>query len=402
MPTNFLNAATELTVHPATGCATKSVATGQALTLSTAGVQVTFTVSSKDAYENDRTKTDDMAWVALLYGSGGTPTVQGDVASSSPNVYKVSYTTTVAKNYELFAKYNNDNSHGSPFSMTTLPAMLCGSKSTVTGSGLTSAIVDSAAQFTVQARDEFANAKTTKFTSGEAAVTTYVLSYHSYTSSNFDAQIDSHAAFGASQTVAYVDGSSSNGRYVGTYTVGSAPTGTTFTHVNLGLAGGLLATYYDSSDASNCPASVADLTGNSNTAKKTGIDTMAAGAAQADCAAAAGNCGSNTFAATNCYAARFAGFIKVGSTTTLTITANGAAGQHYVWLDGQLVMNKPTASTSTTMSLVANRYYEVFFKFGRKDQTTAGAHNILGGITTANMYAAIPVSGSPFDLTVTS
>jgi hypothetical protein len=402
MPTNYLNAAIELTVHPASGCATKSVATGQALTLSTAGTQVTFTVSSKDAYENDRTKTDDMAWVALLYGSGGTPTVQGDVSSSSPNVYKVSYTTTVAKNYELFAKYNNDNSHGSPFSLTTLPAILCGSKSTVTGSGLTSAIVNTAAQFTVQARDEFANAKTTKFSSGEAAVTTFLLSYRSYTSSDLTAQIDAHQSFGASQTVAYVDGSSANGRYVGTYTVGSAPSGTTFTHVTLGIAGGLLATYYDVDDASNCPAATYAMQGNTFVvAKKTGIDTMAAGQTHASCSSGA-NCGSNTFTASNCYASRFAGFLKVTNSATATFTVDGTKGRHFVWVDGSLILNNPAGSASATMALTPNQYYEVFFKFSRKDQTAAGDQNIFGGVTTAHMFAAMEVSGSPFDLTVTS
>jgi hypothetical protein len=412
MPTHLLNNAAnfKLQVHPAIGCATKSVATGDALTLATAGGAATFTISSKDAYENDRSKTTDMAWVVTLHGAGGTPTYQASVnaISGASNNYKVSYTATAAKNYEMFAKHNNDNSHGSPFALTLRPTNECGAKSTITGSGLTAAVVNVQAQFTVQARDEYANAKTKAF--ANAALSTFLVSTHEYTASSLNAQLQYGSNKGdtfVSKTVTY--STSSNGKYTGSYTITSAPSGTTFTHTTMGVAGGLLATYYDVADSGACTAHTQDMSSHSDyTAKKTGVDPMAAHAG-GSCAGTANNCGALTYAATGCYAVRYAGFLK-GAGATMTARADGSSngGFHQVFIDGNMRLNQwTTASSSATdyaWTAANNQYYEVFAKFASATNTPpAGKANMFpSGVTTSQMFARVELSGSPFDLTVTS
>jgi hypothetical protein len=412
MPTHLVNNGANfgLTVHPAVGCATKSVATGDALTLATAGGAATFTISSKDAYENDRSKTSDMAWVVTLHGAGGTPTHQATVSpvSGNSNNYKVSYTATQAKNYEMFAKYNNDNSHGSPFALTLRPTTECGAKSTITGSGLTAAVVNVQAQFTVQARDEFANAKTKPF--ANANLQTFLVSTHEYTASSLNAQLQHGATHGAtftSSTVTY--STSSNGKYTGSYTITSAPSGTTFTHSTLGVAGGLLATYYDVADSGTCTAHTQDMSSHSDyTAKKTGIDPMAAHGAGA-CNSAVNKCGALTYAATGCYAVRYAGFLK-GAGASMTARADGQSngGFHQVFIDGTLRLdywNSASTSAQNYAWTAANgRYYEVFAKFASATNANPAGNAALfpSGVTTAQMFARVELSGSPFDLTVTS
>jgi len=413
MPDHVLNdgANFKLTVHPAVGCATKSVATGDALTLATAGGAATFTISSKDSYENDRSKTSDMAWVVTLHGAGGTPTYQAAVnpISGNSNNYKVAYTATQAKNYEMFAKYNNDNSHGSPFALTLRPTNECGAKSTITGSGLTAAVVNVQAQFTVQARDEFANAKTKAF--ANAALATFLVSTHEYTASSLNAQLQYGASHGSSFTASTVTYStSSNGKYTGSYTITSAPSGTTFTHTTMGVVGGLLATYYDVADSGTCTAHTQDMSSHSDyTAKKTGVDPMAAHGGNTNCAAAANNCGKLTFAATNCYAVRYAGFLKgAGAQMTASADGSGNGGFHQVFVDGTLRLDywNSAAGSAQTYQWTAtnNKYYEVFAKFASATNSgPAGKANIFtAGVATTQMFARVELSGSPFDLTVTS
>merc|ERR1711981_1378470 len=112
------------------------------------------------------------------------------------------------------------------------------------------------------------------------------------------------------------------------------------------------------------------------TAKKTGVDPMAAHGGNTDCSAAANNCGKLTFAATNCYAVRYAGFLK-GAGAQMTATADGSGN---------------------------GGFYEVFAKFASATNAgPAGKANIFtAGVATTQMFARVELSGSPFDLTVTS
>jgi len=152
-----------LTVHASIGCATKSVSTGNYLSLATAGGVAIFSISGRDSYQNDRTKNSDMPFTVSLYGSGGSPTIQAVMTASTTagsNLYTSKFTANVALSYDVFVKYANDNVFGSPYSLVVKPGTECATKTTITGSGLTAATVNSQAYFTIQSRDSFGNART--------------------------------------------------------------------------------------------------------------------------------------------------------------------------------------------------------------------------------------------------
>jgi hypothetical protein len=58
----------KLFVRPAVGCASMSTAIGKALTLATAGLPATFTIFSKDMWQNSRSIQSDMVWVGTAFG----------------------------------------------------------------------------------------------------------------------------------------------------------------------------------------------------------------------------------------------------------------------------------------------------------------------------------------------
>jgi hypothetical protein len=91
----------KLFVRPAKGCASMSTAVGIALTLATAGLPSTFTLFSKDMWQNSRSLQNDMVWVGTAFGSGGVPTVLasvGNILSSTVSGVATSsvFTTTTA------------------------------------------------------------------------------------------------------------------------------------------------------------------------------------------------------------------------------------------------------------------------------------------------------------------
>jgi len=75
----------KLFVRPAIGCASMSTALGSALTLATAGQPATFTIFSKDMWQNARSIQSDMVWVGTAFGSGGVPTVLATVSDIRPS-----------------------------------------------------------------------------------------------------------------------------------------------------------------------------------------------------------------------------------------------------------------------------------------------------------------------------
>jgi hypothetical protein len=167
-------ASTALTVHASIGCATKSVSNGNFLTLATAGGVAMFSISGRDSYQNDRTINNDMPFTVSLYGSGGSPTIQALMtadSTSGSNIYTSQFTASVALSYDVFVKYANDNAFGSPYSLVVKPAQECATRTTITGSGLTAATVNSQAAFTIQSRDSFGNARTQALSAGCTGVT---------------------------------------------------------------------------------------------------------------------------------------------------------------------------------------------------------------------------------------
>jgi len=76
------------------------------------------------------------------------------------NAYRVSYTINAAKQFSFFAKSSNFNAMNSPFSLTVVPHRQCGSQSTVFGSGISAAMLNSVTAFTIVARDFYGNRRT--------------------------------------------------------------------------------------------------------------------------------------------------------------------------------------------------------------------------------------------------
>ena len=115
-----------------------------------------------DSYENTREDTS-ASFTVDLFGSGGTPIYNGAVSpqTSSTGMYSASYTAVNAKTYDLFVKYGSYNVEGSPFTLTVLPQLTCGTTSTIRGSGLTAASISPAkSAFTIQSRDQYGNSRT--------------------------------------------------------------------------------------------------------------------------------------------------------------------------------------------------------------------------------------------------
>jgi hypothetical protein len=115
-------------IQPAVVSASASTVAGAGLTLATAGFSASFTIQSKDAYDNTREDVLPSFSVTLI-GSGGAPVYAGAVTSLPPTTlgqYVASYTVQSAKSYDVFVKYGTDNVKGSPFSATVKPASTCG------------------------------------------------------------------------------------------------------------------------------------------------------------------------------------------------------------------------------------------------------------------------------------
>jgi hypothetical protein len=115
-----------------------------------------------------------------LYGSGGSPTIQALMTASSAsgsNMYTSQFSASVALSYDVFVKYANDNAFGSPYSLVVKPAQECATRTTITGSGLTAATVNSQAAFTIQSRDSFGNARTQALSAGCNGVTGITLAF---------------------------------------------------------------------------------------------------------------------------------------------------------------------------------------------------------------------------------
>merc|ERR1712072_417412 len=162
--------------------------------------------------------------------------------------YISSYTVTAAKNYELFVKYGNDNVKSSPFTMMNRPVDTSGTKSTVTGTGLTAAAVGAKSAFTVQARDQYANART------KGASDVFVVRVVRSSAGNLP-ELGSNG-IGNNRAMETLRGTlgtaTDDGKHAGYYQVPSTGTGASYFHTSLALNGagdmaGLQATYYTAS-----------------------------------------------------------------------------------------------------------------------------------------------------------
>ena len=187
---------------------------------------------------NDRTLSSDTTFNVKMYGQGGYPIYDGivDAYEDGNGLYLVSYTAFVAHNYEVYARVGLTNIHGSPFSLVVNSSIVCGSKSTATGYGLTASLLGVDATFTIQARDMYSNAR---FDGGDIAL------WHTMAPSNIFASRLLRPGYAAVHTTR--TNTFSYGSYDIQYktTAANAASGYWLLHVGLPIPGGLTATYYD-------------------------------------------------------------------------------------------------------------------------------------------------------------
>ena len=158
----------ELRVAGGFGCVSTTMASGSALTLATAGVHSSFTITSRDAYGNPRDSVDP--FFLQLIGAQNSPLYGGVSASLTPllGTSLGSYVAFEAKQYQLFVQQSGGDIKGSPFALTVLPDRACGSTSTLSGSALTAASLSPALNsFSLQARDSFGNLLSDEGVAGE-------------------------------------------------------------------------------------------------------------------------------------------------------------------------------------------------------------------------------------------
>lgn len=412
---------TTLRVRPAVTCSTQSTALTAGLTLATAGVATSFTVQAKDAYENAR-EDSNAAFTVDLFGSGGSPIYNGQMAvgAATSGTYVASYTAENAKNFDLFVKFGGENIKGSPFSNTVLPAAQCGSKSTIQGTGLTAASISpSKSAFTIQARDQYGNAKTQALSSAEFVVRVARTSGSGMQGTNGQPPFYGSTAISTSPTVhATFNTATNDGKYAGYYQIPSTPSPTGYTHylyASYVTAGGVYATYYDSAASMVIGAPIDKY---STTAMTKNMATAGLTAATWTSSAAAGPWGASNLKAANAeYVVRYSGMYKPNSQTQMYFswTNLGATTDRVkLWIDNKLIIDQWASLASTSPSGTylfdsSNGIYDFHTEFWRQaapvttprfdDSTTTSFGT---AIPIARLYFQDKVSGSPYAVTVSS
>jgi len=319
-------------VKPSATCATTSVANGNALSIATAGTLSSFSITARDKNSNSKTDGGDTFTVSLV-GSSGTPLLSGSVTDQTNGKYQVSYTPTIAKSYDLFARLGLSDISGSEFSVTVKPSTICGSKTTAAGTGLTSAITSTAAAFALQARDAYANAK-------------------SQGGSTFKVWVNPTDTTGSSVHGSVTD--NSDGQYFCSYTVSNSGNYEVFSTLISGS--GLSATYF--SDASLSTAAYA-----------TTEDTVS----WSSVVAAAQSAG----VPTNAFSVRYRGALYPEGAVeyTMYVGIDGTDERVRLFVDNNLLIDKwSTAPASTLESATiafaaANDYYEIVLEYSDATST---------------------------------
>ncbi|KAK9904172.1 hypothetical protein WJX75_005923 [Coccomyxa subellipsoidea] len=128
-------------------------AKGPGLSRAHAGSPATFTILAKDELRNRRLCGGDVFAVHLT----GPNSIEGSVMDNDDGTYTVTYTATLAGQYQLSITMDDGDVADSPYPTRVLPGRPSARHCTVTGDGRRSATVGQPAQFIVEARDEFGN-----------------------------------------------------------------------------------------------------------------------------------------------------------------------------------------------------------------------------------------------------
>jgi hypothetical protein len=390
---------TELFVYPGPICASQSQGYGDALSLQTAGVPATFTIQGRDEFMNDRTLSSDTTFNVKMYGQGGYPIYDGivDAYEDGNGLYLVSYTAFVAHNYEVYARVGLTNIHGSPFSLVVNSSIVCGSKSTATGYGLTASLLGVDATFTIQARDMYSNAR---FDGGDIAL------WHTMAPSNIFASRLLRPGYAAVHTTR--TNTFSYGSYDIQYktTAANAASGYWLLHVGLPIPGGLTATYYDTTTFTS-PAYV-----NLNVGAVDYSHDLSTGRPDGSYSGLVG------LSADNLYSVRWAGLLRPCRADTYTFFTDVQTIDERVrlWVDNSLIIDSWTSLAGTETSGtyyfdLGNDFYDITIEFAAQppgtsstglsllwsnDNNQGGNPTSKGVIRTDRLFQNYEIYGSPF------
>jgi len=418
-----------LHVQPAVTCAAESLAYRAGLTLATAGVDASFTIQSKDAYENLREDTS-AAFTLSIHGSGGTPVYAGNVIADAPSTaaqYTSSYNLQNAKGYEVFVKHGNENVKGSPFSLVVKPAHACGSRSTVQGTGLTaSALSPAKSAFTIQARDMYGNARTQAAPAGSEYVVRVVRT--SGTNQQGTNGLPpfygstAHEPGGSGSLHGTFNTATNDGRFAGYYQVPPTPNPATLNHylyASYVHKGGITATYYTTpDDGATLSAPIDRDTASADVNKHVAVIGSNGGAVAAANAAAPNLWGGTGIATDVEFVVRFNGLYKNVNQTAKYFKwdSGGTANEERVrlWIDNVLIIDQWTSLANVTQSAAytfdsTDHLYDVHLEWKREaggDSTTTAAlkdssdNSVFADITSDRLYYQEEISGSPYAVSV--
>jgi len=411
-------------VMPSVTCASQSTANGDQISLATAGMAASFTIQAKDAYENTREDTS-ASFTVDLFGSGGSPVYNGGVAgqTASAGNYRASYTAENAKVYDLFVKFGSENIKGSPFTSTVKPSNTCGSKSTIQGTGLTAASISpSKSAFTIQARDQYGNARTEALTAGQDYIVRVVrTSGTAMQGTGGPPPFYGASAISTSPTVHGTFNTATNdGKYAGYYQVPSTPSPTGYTHYLYGswlATGGLYATYYTASgyEPTVYGAPINVLVGNTIATTKI-FPGATFTVADSDATGKTHGTAKLLSTASQSYAIRMSGMYKTASTQRyFKWDAIDAKDRVRLWVDNKLIIDQwssllVAAPTGGYLFDSAAGIYDFHAEFYRQVATAAVSPAVVDGptsapasaITTDRLYFVATLSGSPYAVTVSS
>jgi hypothetical protein len=116
-----------------------------------AGEEMTFTIRSRDEFENDRLIGGDAVDVSLD-GFGWSSFTDNQDGS-----YTVKFTLVEARSHSIHISLNGESVIGSPFTISCHPSRANGTKSAVADGGVPTCVAGSESQFVIEARDAWSN-----------------------------------------------------------------------------------------------------------------------------------------------------------------------------------------------------------------------------------------------------
>merc|ERR1711998_568186 len=264
------------------------------------------------------------------------------------------------------------------------------------------AAVNAKSAFTVQARDQYANARTKGEASGDEFVVRVV---RSSAGSLPELGSNGNGANRAMETIHATMGTATDdGKHAGYYNIPSTGTGNTWFHASYAAVAGLEATYYDVSSMNTEEAvAAADL-------KHSWVDeTVSSGVLPTD----------GSFTAP--LRIRWRAFFKPSSTAAYTfkVALTKATAQNLrMWVDNQMIIDAWgaavdgtdafTKTSGATNSLTANKLYDFCVDLKSNDASatsvtiTKSSGAAYSNIADTELLQVEDLSGSPFQVTVSS